>query len=140
MDSTGCIEQRGVIEKISDGKASVIFSGIEACGNCSSGKFCELFGNASRSINVPASESHFSKGEEVLIVMKRSLGMKAAILAYLLPFILLILSLITGTLLKWGDLVTAIITMTFVLFYFIGLYFFRSRIKKSFTFNIQKLL
>jgi positive regulator of sigma E activity len=139
MDSSSCIEQRGVIEEISDGKASVIFSSIAACGNCSASGLCEIVGQASRKIIVPVGSDHFSAGEEVHIVMKRSMGRNATILAYLLPFVLLILSLLIGTYSKLGDLTCGLLCFITLILYFIGLYVFRNRIKKAFNFILQKI-
>ncbi len=138
MDSSSCIDKRGVIEEISDGKASVIFSNASACVSCDAKGVCELFGPTSRKIVVPVDCKDFSVGESVDIVMKRSIGMNAAIIAYLIPFILLILALLIGTHLKLGDLTVGLVCIILLSFYFIGLYFFRHRIKKAFTFIIQK--
>jgi positive regulator of sigma E activity len=138
MDSSSCIEQRGVIEEISDGKASVIFSSIAACGNCSANGVCELFGTSSRRIVVPLGSDHFSAGDKVDIVMKRSMGRVATVFAYLFPFILLMISLLVGAYLGLGELTSGLSSLGVLFLYFIGLYFFRNRIKKAFTFIIQK--
>ncbi len=138
MDSFNCIEQRGVIEKISDGKASVIFSATSICGSCSAQGVCELFGTSSRRIIVPVRSDEFSVGEMVDVVMKRRMGWIATVIAYLIPFLLLIFSLLIGTYYKLNELFIGLITIGILICYFIGLYFFKNRLKKAFTFIIQK--
>ncbi len=139
MDSLNCIEQRGVIENISQGNASVIFSATSVCGSCAAQGVCELFGTNSKRIIVPVKPDEFVIGEVVGIRMKRKSGWIATIIAYAVPFILLISSLVIGTFHKMSELVTGLVCIGVLMLYFIGLYFFRNHFKKAFTFIIQKI-
>lgn len=138
MDSTGCIEQKGVIEDISDGVASVNITTFSACSHCQSKSACNISENSSRIIEVPVLESTFSVGELVNIIMKRSLGMRAALLAYIFPFMLVLILILTLDSFHVNELITGLMSLLLLVPYFLGLYLYRDRLKKSFTFSLRK--
>jgi len=138
MYSSSCIEQKGVIEEIANGLAKVRISSFTACADCHAKTLCGIPGDTTRYIEVPVKDNDFFIGEPVYIGIKRTLGLKASLLAYLVPFILMLLMLIMLLSFQVNELISGMITLLILLFYFIGLYFFRDRMSKAFTFILQK--
>ena len=139
MDSSSCVEQKGVIEEIANGRAKVRISSFTACSDCHAQKSCGISGTASRCIEVPVGRTEFLVGETVSVSMERSLGLKASILAYLVPFLLMICLLILLKSIHASELISGVSTLLLVSLYFFGLYLFRYRMQKAFTFILHKM-
>ena len=80
----------------------------------------------------------YSVGDTVQVFMKRSLGLKATLIAYILPLIILMASLIALTSLRLSELFVGTFTLIFLIPYFYLLYHFRESLKNTFTFRLNK--
>ena len=72
------------------------------------------------------------------ITITRNMGNKAVILGYLLPFMLLITLLITVNALGFKEWLSGLVSIASLVPYYLLLYLFRNRLRKSFTFTIRK--
>ena len=77
-------------------------------------------------------------GDQVTLFMKRSLGMKAVFLGYILPFLIVLISLIIFSLIIDNEGVAGLLSLAIVVPYYLILYRFRDDLKKTFEFSIQK--
>jgi sigma-E factor negative regulatory protein RseC len=71
--------------------------------------------------------------------MQRDSGYKALLLGYVLPFILLMIVLITFLSIEGSELLAGILALLILVPYYTGLYFLRDRIKKTFSFSVSKI-
>lgn len=139
MPSSESISHEGIIEELLPGKIIVRILVSSACSSCTSKAMCTLADMTDKLIEANASpELHCVKGERIKVVMKRSLGDKAVLLAYLIPSILLLLSLIVFTKLM-NELLAGLITLIILAIYFTGLALLEERLSKTFRFSIEKL-
>jgi sigma-E factor negative regulatory protein RseC len=138
MDSASCIEQKGVIEEISKGMVKVSFMSVSACAECHARKACNLIDSENKHVLIPAEENTYSVGEIVRISMKRNLGLKAAVIAYVVPVFLLILTLLILTSLSMDELTAGLFTLLILAPYFILVYLFRDKMQKTFVFRLNK--
>jgi sigma-E factor negative regulatory protein RseC len=138
MDFSSCIGQKGVIEEISDNKISVTITKAAACEGCHAHSSCTAIVDPTRKIVIQNTGFNGIPGEEVMVFMHKSTGWKAIVLAYLVPFILLISLL--GMLSRAGlaEPATGALILAALSGYFLGLYFLRKRLQKTFTFTLQK--
>lgn len=140
MDSSTCIEQKGVVEEISDGLVKVNITSFSACAHCHSKQACGIIDSASREILVPISDSNMiSIGDTVRVIMKRSMGWKATIMGYVIPFLLVLTTLLILSSLNMHEVVVGLGSLVILVPYFIALYFNRDWLRKTFSFTIQKL-
>lgn len=139
MDSSTCIEQKGVIEEIDRDLARVQIKAFSACANCHSKAGCGMGESADREIlaHVPGT-GDFRAGDTVTVIMKRTMGWKAAVLAYIVPFAIVLLALLILTSLQYSELVTGLVSLVLLVPYFVLLYLLRERLKTAFTFSIRK--
>ncbi len=140
MNSSSCIEQKGVIEEIVDGLAKVRISSFEACATCHAKSACGISEGSTRYYEVPVADNEYSKGEPVLINMKRIMGLKATLIAYIIPFLLVITILFLFTWLDADELITGIVSLIILVPYFSGLYLFRNHLRRSFIFTLRKVI
>ena len=66
--------------------ASVRFTTFSACASCQSKAGCGMSESQERVMDIPVEAENYHVGEMVEVVMQRNLGLKATLIAYVLPF------------------------------------------------------
>jgi positive regulator of sigma E activity len=139
MDSTDCIEQKGIIEDIENGTATVKIVSFSACVSCTSKGACLAGESAEKNISVFIGDESFSTGELVKVSMKKSLGLKAALLAYFLPFIVLLVTLLVLTSLGVNEVISGIMSLAVLVPYFLIIYILKHKLQRVFQFKLSKV-
>jgi len=80
-----------------------------------------------------------SPGDNVTILMKKSMGYKALFLGYILPFILLVLTLVILLSISLPEGTAGLLSLGMLGIYYLLLYLSRSRIGNAFNFTIKTL-
>jgi sigma-E factor negative regulatory protein RseC len=138
MNTSVCFEQKGIIESVTADRITVRIDRGSACGHCSAQGLCNLAESAERIIEVNNSTRLYSVGEWVQVTMSRSMGNKAILLGYLIPFILLISTLLILSAYGLPDWIAGLVSLLILIPYFIILYVFRERLRRTFSFSIHK--
>ncbi len=76
-------------------------------------------------------------GDEVTIFMKQSNGYLAVLLAYVIPLVTILFSLIIFLTLKMPELTAGLLSLIMLIPYFTILYLFRNRINERFIFTLN---
>ncbi len=71
-------------------------------------------------------------------MLKKSLGFKALFLGYILPFLLLVITLFTSLTITKNEGLAGLLSVGVLLPYYLGLYFFRKKISNTFIFEIEE--
>jgi sigma-E factor negative regulatory protein RseC len=138
--SEGNIEHKGVIIGIDPEIISVEIINKSACSSCSSKGSCMLGESASKIVQVEnKGYSFFEEGEEVNVILKKSLGFKALWVSYLIPLIVFIIVLLLMDAAGAGELLTGLSIIAVIGVYYFLVYLFRGRLKKEFVFTVEKL-
>ncbi len=134
------IEHPGIIDKIESNRIWVSIQPRSACGNCHSKSYCGMAEVAEKIVEVQNfnSERKYEPGQQVIISLKKSLGYRALFLGYLLPFLLVITTLILSLELTGNEALSALLSLLIVIPYYSFLYFKRDLIKTSFRFYIKQ--
>lgn len=136
-----CIEQKGVVKDISNGLAKVDITSFSACAHCHSKRACDITDSANREIFVPISNvNSFSIGDSVSVVMKRTMGWKATILGYVIPFLLVLFTLLILNAFNIPEVIVGVGSLLVLAPYFIVLYLSRERLSNAFSFSIRKIV
>lgn len=139
MSSSDCVEQKGIIEEVSNGIAKVNITSFSACATCNAKAACQTSESASKIIDVHIYDNTYQKGDLVKVSMKRVLGLKATLLAYVLPFAIIILSLIIFTQIGMSESISGLISLLLLVPYFLIIYLLRDSLKKTFQFTLDKV-
>lgn len=139
MNSNDCIEQKGIVEEIDNGIARVMVTSLSACASCHAQETCHAGEIASKEIEVFVGNSEFKKGELVNIQMQKSLGLKATFLAYLLPIVIIFVTLLILRGTSLGEGLMAVLSLLVLIPYFIILYLFKNKLSKKFQFSLTKV-
>lgn len=138
MNTSVCFEQKGIIESVTDNRITVRIDRGSACGHCSAQGLCNLAESTERIIEVNNSTQSFSIGEWVQVTMSKSMGNKAILLGYFIPFVLFISTLLILSAYGLPEWITGLVSLLILIPYFIILYIFRERLRRTFSFSIHK--
>lgn len=135
------IEHEGIIEKINNNRLSVRILQQSACSACHAKGVCMAADSKEKLVDVTDFSGQFHENELVIIEGKESIGYKAVFWAFVLPLILLVVTLILS-LLVWNldDSKAAICALSALIPYYLLLYFLRKRMAKTFQFTIRKVV
>ena len=135
------IKHLGIVENINGSRLKVKIVQSSACsacsvkGHCSASETKEKIIDVYNKNNVPC-----QVGERVMIVGTTSMGMKAVLLAFVLPFIVLLLALIISLKLTGGDeAVSALVSLGTLVPYYLIIYICRNRLSRSFMFILESM-
>lgn len=139
MNSSDCVEQKGIIEEINKGVATVNITSYSACASCQSKSACGMSESTEKHIHVAVEENLFKKGELVKILMSKSLGLRATLLAYVLPFIIVIIALLVLKEFGIHEGVSGLASILALVVYFYVLYLNKDKLQKTFQFTLNKV-
>lgn len=135
------VEHEGRIIEISEDFISVEIVNKSACAACHAKGVCAASDESIKVIEVPhdiqSLTSNYEVGDEVNVVMKGSLGLKAIWIAYVVPLIVLVLSVVVLSSLKVGEVWTGLGTLAVIAVYYFGVFLCRNKLSKIFTFYIE---
>ncbi len=135
------LEHKGVVSEVGEKVVEVEFVTESACSECRAKGLCGVEDGNKRFVTVwEPNAQYFVVGEEVMIGVSEVMGMKAALWAYIVPFFIMVGTLLLTTGLGWGEMVAALTSLGALCFYYVVLWCFRRRIEKEIVFKIRKII
>lgn len=136
-EDTICKE--GIVRAIHGDQIEVEITISSACSECHAKSIC-IPGDHKRETVLAQSlyNEHFEVGDKVQLVLKGSAGGKAVVLAYLLPFIVLMVALFGTYAITKSELAGVIVSVVFVVIYYIILKTQNKKIEQKFQFFVKK--
>ena len=105
------IKHLGIVENIQGSHLSVRIVQTSACAACSAKGHCSSADSKDKIIDIiDTAASSYQVGEKVMVVGETSMGMMAVVLAFVLPFVLLIFSLFLLMALVENELYAALLS------------------------------
>ena len=138
---TACNE--GIVKFIDNESITVEIVVHSACSGCHAKSICLSSENKNQLVKAKNIHNEtFQIGEKVSIYMKESLGKKAVIIGYVIPFIILLAALFISNYFFKNELFSAVFALGLV-----GIYYFiiwllnrKNKIDRKFVFFIKKLV
>ena len=133
------VDHEGVVTSITPTDINVEILNKSMCAACHAKSACTMSDISVKQIQVPRTlKDDYQVGEEVLVVMKKSLGLRAVWISYVVPLIILMILLLSLPYLNFSELASGLIAAVGVCVYYLGVYLFRDKLAKEFTFAIEK--
>ena len=131
------ITHQGVISKISKNKITVALKGNVNCEGCKAQSACGVSDSNEKEIEVFNSLQSFQLNDSVDVLLKRELGLKAVFWAYIFPFILMMIVLVSTSFFvkEW---VAGLLSLIILLPYYYMLYILKDTFQKAFQISILK--
>lgn len=139
MSSAENVYHTGTIIKIAANTAEVRIIQQSACGKCHAKGMCSMSDLKEKIVDVTLPSQHsFQPGQQVTVILGRKLGMKAVLLAYFLPFIFLLVTLLVVYSVTNNEAVAGLSALGIMVPYFLILSLFNKKFKKEYEFRIQE--
>ena len=132
------ISHEGIVMKITDDELEIKILAQSACAACHAKSACGMGEQAEKTLTVPRpKDKDFSLLQKVNVKMAIGQGNKAAVLAYLIPILLLLAVLFVCLGLGLNDGLSALLSIVALIPYYIILYLRRDKLKKQFSYIIE---
>ena len=132
------VSHEGVITKIDGDTLEIKIIAQSACAACHAKSACTMSDQAEKVLTVPKPEGQeFQLFQKVKVVMAVGQGNKAAILAYLVPIVLLLAALFICLGIGLSEGLAALIGIAVLIPYYLVLYLCRDKLKKRFEYTIM---
>ena len=132
------IEHQGVVKSIRQESISVAIAQDSACSACAAASLCHASGQEQKTIEMTSKDAGtFHVGQEVTVVGEVGLGLRATLWAYVVPLFLLIGVLMIVVSQTGNEAIGALSALLSLTFYYLLLFMFRGRMRKSFSFRIK---
>lgn len=109
-----------------------------ACATCHAAGLCGTADATHKAISVPATVGNWKVGQEVQVLLKRSMGFKAVWLAYAIPLVVLMAVLLGLNSAGVGELASGLAAIGAVGVYYLFLLLFRDRLRNEYSFYIKE--
>lgn len=132
------IVHEGIIDNISSDSVYVRILSKSACAACHINGMCSVSEMTEKLVEVKVKKTDFVVGQMVNVILDRSLGNKAVVLGYLLPFLFMIVTLLVASQFL-GELLSGLLAVAVLIPYYLLLFAFKNRLSKSFSFHIENV-
>ncbi|TKG95863.1 hypothetical protein EYV94_06115 [Puteibacter caeruleilacunae] len=140
MDSSKEVSHTGSVVKIEGRTVFVKIVNVSACASCHAKGACSAADTSEKIIEVSNVEQNVEIGQKVKLSCKETQGMKAILFGYIIPFFILLTVLIILTVMEQSEQTAGLGALLSLVPYYVGLFLFREKIKKSFSFRIEEIL
>ncbi len=132
------IKHPGTVESVDGNTVVVRIESQAACGHCQAKSHCGMVESADKLIEITHhNASAYTIGQHVIVTLKQSLGYRALLLGYIIPFLILLLALFAITLSTGREALAAFVSVLLMVPYYALLYRYRHQLRKTFHFELE---
>ncbi len=132
------ISHKGRIISVTPEVTVVEIVSTSACSACHAKGVCGVADSKIKEITVPTDPySEHSPGDEVDVFLKKSMGMKAVWISYVIPLFILMILILSLSSVTVHEVYTGLGAIAGVVLYYIVIYIFRDRLSRDFVFYIK---
>lgn len=131
------IRHQGIVENISGSHLQVRIIQTSACASCSVKGHCTSAETKEKLVDVyDVDAASYRPGDRVWVAGRLSMGAMAILLAFILPFLVLIVSLFVLMAVRNDELFAALGSLALLIPYYYILWLNKARIGKKFSFSV----
>ncbi|WP_317165145.1 SoxR reducing system RseC family protein [Draconibacterium halophilum] len=132
------IRHKGYIKAIKATSLTVNIVSQSACSTCHAKGACTVSDYQDKEIEVSEYKGYYTVGDEVTILFKQSKGFTALTWGYVIPFFVVLGTLIIALEITGDELKSGLLSLFILVPYYITLYFFRHLLKKVLKFELEE--
>jgi len=132
------IEHTGIINHIEGSHIRVSIVQQSACSDCHAKGACTAADMDEKYIDLESSDASFKIGDRVMLYGQSSTGLIAVLLAFVLPFLLILITLFILRYYVANEILSGAIALSVLIPYYIILSLFNKKMKARFRFYIKK--
>ena len=133
------ISHSGKIVEMTPDFTVVEIISVSACSACHAKGLCGISEEKEKSVIVPADPyATYKVGDEVNVFLKKSMGMKAVWISYVIPLCILMILILSLSSVTVHEAYVGLISLFGVALYYLIIYLFRNRLANEFVFYIKE--
>lgn len=138
MSKSNEIRHTGKILEITPDFTTVQIVVSSACSACHARTMCGMSEDEEKVIMVPTDPySGHDVGDEVQVLTKMSMGLKAVWISYVIPLAILMILILSLSSVIGNELLLGLVSIAGVAVYYLGIWFFRDRLSNEIVFYIR---
>ena len=132
------VSHKGKIVRITPQQTTVSILQHAACGECHAAGLCGMAELAQKTVEVPTDPyASYAVGDEVEVVLKASMGLKAVWLCYAIPLVILLGTVVGLLALGLAEVPAGLAGLAAIGLYYLLLFLFRDKLKNEYIFTIK---
>lgn len=137
--STGEVSHKGKVVSVGEGRVSVQIISESACAACHAAGLCGASESKKKIVEVPVyAGQEYSLGDEVEVCLAKKMGLKAVLLSYVIPLVILLILVLSLSSIGLGELACGLVSVGGIAVYYLILYFCRDSLAEGYAFYIRK--
>jgi sigma-E factor negative regulatory protein RseC len=133
------VSHKGRIVRITPQTTTVAIEQHAACSSCHAAGLCGMADVAEKAVEVPTKlYATYGVGDEVEVVLKASMGMKAVWLAYMIPLLVLLGVILGLVAMGVAEVPAGLAGLGAVAVYYFLLWLFRDHFRNEYVFTISE--
>lgn len=132
------IKHNGVVDGVEEGCVRVRILQSSACSACKVAAHCNASETKEKIIEVQVADAdRYQQGDSVIVVADTAVGFRASLYGYLLPLILMVVSLVAVLKITQSEGYAAVSALGILIPYYIGLYLLRNKLRNKLSFSLE---
>lgn len=133
------IAHEGRITEITPDFTTVEIVSSSACASCHAKGLCGMAEEKEKLIMVPTDPyTLYSVGQEVLVMTKKTMGLKAVWISYVIPLAVLLILILSLSPVIGNEAFTGLLALAGVAVYYFVIWLLRGRLQNEFVFYIKE--
>ncbi len=129
----------GKVTKVESGMVTVEMHVLSACSSCAAHEKCGFVDKADKIVEVETKDwESYHIDDQVIVSVDEGMGLLAVLLAYILPAVIIIASVVLLSSFTDSEALAALVPIALTAAYFLILYFAKGRLQRKFSFGITK--
>lgn len=132
------IKHNGVVDGVEEGCVRVRILQSSACSACKVAAHCNASETKEKIIEVQVADvDRYQRGDSVIVVADTAVGFRASLYGYLLPLILMVVSLVAVLKITQSEGYAAMSALGILIPYYIELYLLRNKLRNKLSFSLE---
>lgn len=133
------IKHAGVVDGVEGECVRVRILQSSACSACKVAAHCNASETKEKIIDVmDADASHYQKGDQVLVVADTAVGFRASLYGYLLPLVLMVVTLVAVLAASHSEGLAALSALGILIPYYVLLFLMRNKLRNRLSFTLER--
>lgn len=133
------IKHAGVVDGVEGECVRVRILQSSACSACKVAAHCNASETKEKIIDVmDADASHYQKGDRVMVVADTAVGFRASLYGYLLPLILMVVTLVGVLAATHSEGLAAVSALGILIPYYVLLFLMRNKLRNRLSFTLER--
>ncbi len=133
------IKHAGVVDGVEGECVRVRILQSSACSACKVAAHCNASETKEKIIDVmDADASHYQKGDQVMVVADTAVGFRASLYGYLLPLILMVVTLVGVLAATHSEGLAALSALGILMPYYVLLFLMRNKLRNRLSFTLER--